>query len=204
MDDERTVDRRSFLRRASAAGLVGLGSAWPGSGRADGGRDDEDGQSFAQQQEGPIEYMQAVLPAGRILDADLVYRIIVVGGPIQPHERPPPLCFPEGEKAWTARGALVIKPTETSGIFGDEDIGAVNRTRIHLEDPAEPGSVWRISGGEYCDGNARVTIHELPPQLSEYFSKEMLEMIDRFQSNQTAGNATDGAELTGNGMDVED
>lgn len=199
MDDDRTVDRRSFLRGASTAGLVGLsgiGSARPFAGRDDSGLDDGDrSPDVAEQETSPIEYMRAVLPAGFILSESLVYRIVVVGGPIRPHERPPPLCFPAGEKDWTARAALVVKPTEETGVFGaDDDIGAINRTRVHLEEPAEPGSVWRISGGSYCDGNALTTIHELPPQISEYFSKDMIDAIERFEDNETAGNATEGAE----------
>ncbi|WP_435175984.1 hypothetical protein [Halorussus sp. AFM4] len=204
MDDDRTVDRRSFLRGASAAGLVGvsgIGSLRSAAGRGDGGRDDagDDREPGAiGQQQGAVDYMQAVLPAGRILDADLVYRILVVGGPIQPHERPPPLCFPEGEEQWRARNALVIKPTETTGIFGAEDIGGINTSRAYLERPVEPGSVWRIAGGRYCDGHALVTIHELPPELSEYFSKEMIDTIDQFTENQTAGNATEDDDIFGN------
>lgn len=214
MGDGPTFDRRSFLRRASTAGLVGLSglgglrSRVRGDGQ-DGGNGTDDGE-----QDGPIDYMQAVLPAGDILDAGLVYRIIVVGGPIQPHERPPPLCFPEGEEQWNARSALVVKPTETTGIFGeDDDIGEVNRNRIHLEEPVPIGSVYRIAGGEYCDGNARVTIHELPPSLSEYFSVDMLDLIERFESNETARNETVvngtpengvlGNETTGNSTDED-
>lgn len=188
---DRTFDRRSFLRRTSAAGLVGfptveslqVGNQQKRTGQDDGGQGD-DGE-----QDGAIKFMQAVLPAGFILDEKLIYRIIVVGDPIQPGERPPPLCFPEGEKQWTARGAVVVKPTET-GVLEDKEIGAVNRTRVHLENPVEPGSVWRITGGSYCDGNARVTIHELPPQLSEYFSTEMLDLVEEVQQNDTAENGT--------------
>lgn len=187
---DRTFDRRSFLRRTSAVGLVGLSVAEGlqlGDRRSDTGQDGG-AQGDDGEQDGAIKFMRAVLPAGSVLDANLLYRIIVVGGPIQPGERPPPICFPEGEEEWTARDAVVVKPTET-GVFEDEEIGAVNRTRVHLEDPAEPGTVWRITDGSYCDGNARVTIHELPPQLSEYFSTEMLNLSEEFQQNDTAENA---------------
>lgn len=196
--DDRTVDRRSFLRRTGAAGLVGLSGVGSLQSPSRGAERDPEGaaERGGDQQQGAIEYMRAVLPTGPILSDDLVYRIVVVGGPIQPHERPPPLCFPEGDKQWHARGAAVVKPTET-GLSGESDIGAVDRTRVHLEEPAEPGSVWRISGGEYCDGNARVTMHELPPDLSEYFSARMIDLTEEY-GNQTAGTATAGNETVGN------
>lgn len=197
MTDDRTFDRRSLLRRASAAGLLGLPGVGSLRARQDG---NGDGEQDGDGEEGPIDYFQAVLPAGEILEANLVYRIVVVGGQIRPGERPPPLCFPESEQQWRARSALVVKPTETTGIFGsDDDIGAVNRTRAHLEKPVEPGSVYRISGGEYCDGHALVTIHELPPRLSEHFSTDMRRTIEEFVANQTSDDATVGNGTLENG-----
>ncbi|UPV99005.1 hypothetical protein M0R88_10755 [Halorussus gelatinilyticus] len=216
MTDDSTFDRRSFLRRASGAGLLGVsglgGLRSRTRGReSDGARTAQDGTDGGDDtnEEGPINYLQAVLPRGDILDADLVYRIVVVGGPIQPGTRPPPLCFPETEDQWLARNALVVKPTQSTGIFGDDDIGEVNESRIHLESPVPVGAVYRIAGGEYCDGYAQVTIHELPPQLSEYFSKDMLDTIRTFEANETASTETtaDGApaalgnETAGNATD---
>lgn len=212
MSDEPDLDRRSFLRRASSAGLVGLsgvgglGSHALQDGDGEGANDPE---QDGNEQDGPINYFQAVLPVENILDADLVYRIVVVGGPILPHERPPPLCFPEGEEQWRARDALVVKPTEATGISEDGEASAVNRSRVYLEQPVEPGTVYRITGGEYCDGHALVTVHELPPRLSEYFNAEMLDIIDQFQreeiGNQPGGNASSQNETPGNdtfGTDV--
>ncbi len=129
-------------------------------------------------------------------------KIVIVGGPIQPGVRPPPLCFPQGVDQWFARDAVLVKPTETSGLFGDGDgLGAVERTRAHLERAVEPGTVYRVTGGEFCDGYVRVTVHELPPRLSEYFSVEMLDQLDeslRGVGNETAGNGTMGTETAGN------
>lgn len=210
MDADRTFDRRSFLRRAGAVslfGLSGLREGGLGDGRGSDGATGRTGRTDAERdgarrddarQDGGIDFFRAVVPTGTILETKLVNKILVVGSPIQPGVRPPPLCFPEGVDQWYARDTLVVKPTETTGLFEeDEKIGAVNRTRAHLERPVESSTVYRITGGEYCDGHASVRVHELPPRLSEYFSKEMLDRLGRILDeggNRTAGNEITGAE----------
>lgn len=209
MDDDRTLDRRSFLGSASAAGLVGfagLGSlrsrarqdgngGLVGNQDGNGGEGNQTGGGQGDGGEGDeIDFFRAVIPSSDVLKPSLVNKIVVVGGPIQPGTRPPPLCFPQDVDQWRARDAVVVKPTETTGFFGGGDsLGAVQRTRAHLEYPVEPGTVYRVAGGEFCDGYARVTVHELPPRLSEYFSTEMLDQLDeslRGVGNATAGNGT--------------
>ncbi|WP_135851985.1 hypothetical protein [Halorussus salinus] len=205
MTDDSTFDRRSFLRRASGAGLAGF-SGLTGFGfrargvdesETTGGLADADQRrdtSEDRDQTGAIDYFEAVLPVGDVLRSDLLYRIVAVGDPIQPGVRPPPRCFPEEEKQWRARDALVVKPTETTGLFGDGDgIGAVNRTRVHLERPVEPRTLYRISGGEYCGDHATVTVHELPERLREYTEKERIVSFFEDSSNsETTGNGTAG------------
>jgi len=222
MDDDRTLDRRSFLASASAAGLVGfagLGSrgslARQNDGQGEGSQDDGGqgggGQGDSGQdddgQDGGIDFFRAVVPSSDVLEPSLVNKIVVVGGPIQPGVRPPPLCFPQGVDQWFARDAVLVKPTETPGLFGEgDDIGAIERTRAHLERAVEPGTVYRVTGGEFCDGYVRVTVHELPPRLSEYFSVEMLDRLDdslwslgnETTENETTGNGTTGNETAGN------
>ena len=203
MTHDSTFDRRSFLRWTSSAGLLGLAGVASSRSRV---RQTGGDEVALQGDDDGITYFQAVVPAGRLLDADLVYKILVVGGPIQPGQRPPPLCFPEGEEQWRARDAVVVDPTETSGVIGgDTTISAVDRSRAYLEQPVEPGSVFRITGGEFCDGHALLTIHELPPELSEYFSTRALDMIDGTlqgvaNGNETAGNGTVGNGTIGNGF----
>lgn len=209
MADDRTLDRRSFLAGASAAGLAGFAGIGPLRSRARGdGEGDEsrtgggtNGQTGRVQNgagtgegDGGIETFRMVLPSRDILEGKPIYKIVVVGGPIQPGVRPPPVCFPQGVDQWFARDAVVVKPTETTGLFGGDDgIGAVNRSRAYLERRVEPGTVYRIAEGQYCDGYVRATVHELPPRLSEYFSLRMVENLEallRGVGDEPAGNGT--------------
>lgn len=205
MTDDSTFDRRSFLRRASGVGLAGFsglngfGSRARGVAGSETTGESADGDRHRnargrQDQTGAIDYFKAVLPVGDVLRSDLLYRIVAVGDPIQPGVRPPPRCFPESEDQWRARDALVVKPTETTGLFGDGDgIGAVNRTRAHLERPVEPRTLYRISGGEYCGDHAVVTVHELPERLREYTEKDRItSFFEDSSSSETTGNGTVG------------
>lgn len=159
MGDDTRLDRRGFVRRVGAAVAGTLGVSHAGAARS--------AEAAAEQAtDERITRFQMVLPVVEPLESTVVNVAVIPIRGIQPDERPPQECLPEGVDRLGGYEVAVVDLTESSLFGGDGNaVGKIERTRAYSSRALLFGTAYRIVSAAPCDGYLRVIVHELADEF---------------------------------------